>query len=136
MNKFPKYREFRGLAAVDDFVSPVPEVREKSERVQKDAEILAAIFSLDPLSGCPRGDIAQFMSEDTNPQIAQYIKTRLMQEQTPVGQAAVNSGLTDDDLLKLERKSGESVGDYVNRVNGFIVDDLRSRRQSVSSNSN
>lgn len=124
---YPKYREFLGLNLLKDVVPYVKPKRELSDRTQSDTDILRAIFSLDPISGLPRGDISQYMSEETNPQIAQFIKTKLMQEQTPVGQSPAGK-LSDEDLAKFERKAGESVASYVSRLNEYILDDVRSSR--------
>ena len=129
---YPKYREFADLAQVSDWLEAPPVKVDISERVEKFGDIFDAIFVLDPVTGFPIGDISQFMSDKTSPQIAQFIKTQLMQPNVAVGSASADKGLSDDDLIRFERKGGENVRDYVERINGYIIDDIRARHSSNS----
>lgn len=123
---YPKYKEFAELSTIEFGEETYPPVV-KVDRKGKDTALLAAIFAIDPITDLPRGDLAQYMSKDTNPQIKQFIQNQLMQENTPVGSSS-GLELSDDDLIRYERKAGESVRDYVDRMAGYVRDDVLNLR--------
>lgn len=65
------------------------------------------------------------MSDGTNPQIRDFISKQLMSAVEPVGNS---SQLSDDDLVRYQRKSGESVRDYVERMANYVRDDVAAHR--------
>lgn len=127
---FPRYREFRTLSECD-FYSAVEEKVEKKERNEKFESLLAEIYAVDPKTKLPVGDVSQYMSENTNPQIRDFIQTQLMSAFEPVGQS---SKLSDDELVRYQRKSDESVRDYVSRMADYVKDDVSLMRQLKVSN--
>lgn len=123
---FPRYREFRSLETVEFFESP-KEVYEERERNETLESLLCEIYAVDPKTNLPIGDIGQYMSDNTNPQIRDFISKQLMSSMDAVGKS---SELSDDDLIRYQRKSGESVRDYVARMADYIKSDVQSQRQS------
>lgn len=124
---FPRYREFSRIAECEFFPS-VPKKVEVKERPSDFETLLSQIFAVDPITNLPRGDIAQYLSNETNPQIRDYISSQLMSSMEPVGQS---SKLSDDELIRYQRQANESVRDYVSRMADYIKDDVLSSRKVV-----
>lgn len=88
---------------------PLPEITEDAL-----SSILDEIFSVDPISGFPKGDIQYYLSAEGNPTVKQWLETNLLQ---PRGISNNNpEGVTDDDLFEFSRKSDESVVAYRERM--------------------
>lgn len=76
--------------------------------------VLQEIFSVDPVSGLPKGDIAYFLSKDGNPQVKAWLETNLLQ---PRRQVAVKpEGVTHELIAEFSRQPGESNLDYASRL--------------------
>lgn len=108
---------YRDLIGVE-----VKELDIKKEEVVNNSSadaIFDSIFSMNPRTGLPDGDIAMFMSEKTSPDIRDFIRTQLM---SPNGVKADTTfdGLTDDELHEFSRKDFESVTQYRDRLLNFL----------------
>lgn len=78
-------------------------------------EILRDIFSVDPDSGLPRGDLAYYLSPDGNPTVKAWLENNLLKPRaTRVGSTI--EGVTDDMLYEYSRRKDESVADYAERL--------------------
>lgn len=73
------------------------------------------IFAVDPISGFPRGDIQYFMSEDANPVVKQWLLDNLLSPRAKQTGSSIE-GVTDDMIVEMSRKDGESVGAYQHRL--------------------
>lgn len=76
--------------------------------------MLDEIFSVDPVSGFPKGDIQYYLSSEGNPQIKQWLENNLLRPRMSGSQTL--EGVTDDIRAEFSRKSGESVDDYQSRL--------------------
>lgn len=76
--------------------------------------MLDEIFSVDPVSGFPKGDIQYYLSSEGNPQIKQWLENNLLRPRMSGSQSL--EGVTDDLRAEFARKSGESVEDYQSRL--------------------
>lgn len=76
--------------------------------------ILEEIFSVDPVSGFPKGDIQYYLSADGNPMVKQWLETHLLQPRVTGSQSPKD--VTDDMIVEMSRKSDESVDDYSARL--------------------
>ena len=88
------------------------------------------IFAVDPRTGLPSCDVAVFMSENTSPEIKQFIATNLMREHVGEVDAHLSDGLDDDVVAELTRGSSEGSAAYRNRVYKF----LENERKKIDSN--
>lgn len=79
-------------------------------------EVLDEIFSVDPVTGNPRGDIQYFMSKDGNPQVKAWLESHLLQPRI-VTSGYDPQSISDDLIAEFSRASGESVSDYQDRLN-------------------
>lgn len=89
-------------------------------------ELLDMIYSIDPRTGMPKGDLAVFMNGDANPEIRDFIQKNLLMEMPTVeGSGLVMSdalrnsftkNITDDDIAEFSRNSGETSEEYAKRL--------------------
>ena len=93
----------------EQHIDPVPQV-DNSELKQ----VLDEIFSVDPVTGFPKGDIQYYMSADGNPMVKQWLETHLLKPRQSSGQSM--QGLTDDMIIEFSRIKGESIEDYQARL--------------------
>lgn len=118
---------------------PKRQVLQSDERqVKPEDSLISIIYSPDPISGLPTGDLNFWVSDKVNPQIKDFILSRLMQDTSSAVNAKLPDGISDADAFALSRHSGESVSQYVERLNGEINRTLwlnEQTKRSVSSES-
>ena len=90
-------------------IDPVPQT-DTSELKQ----VLDEIFSVDPVTGFPKGDIQYYLSADGNPMVKQWLETHLLKPRQSSGRTM--QGLTDDMIAEFSRRPGESIEDYQYRL--------------------
>lgn len=126
MNKFAKYN-------VGRFDFPIAPPR-KSDIVKVDVpdkyqQLLDMIYTPDSRGGRPRGDIAMFLGDNTNPEVRTFIQNQLMQEvdtdrsSLSLPESVVNNlrkTITDDDIARFTRNHDESVDAYAERMSSFF----------------
>lgn len=78
-------------------------------------KVLDEIFTVDPVSGFPQGDYQYYMSSSGNPVVKQWLENNLLRPRMSSGGSSVE-GVTDDMIVEMSRKSGESVSDYQSRL--------------------
>lgn len=78
-------------------------------------DILKDIFSVDPESGLPRGDLAYYLSPDGNPTVKAWLENNLLKPRAKRVGTSIE-GVTDDMLYEYSRGSNESVTDYAVRL--------------------
>ena len=78
-------------------------------------EILKDIFSVDPDSGLPRGDLAYYLSPDGNPTVKAWLENNLLKPRAARVGSSIE-GVTDDMLNEYSRNKDESVSDYAARL--------------------
>lgn len=78
-------------------------------------EILKDIFSVDPDSGLPRGDLAYYLSPDGNPTVKAWLENNLLKPRAARVGTSID-GVTDDMLIEYSRGKDESVADYAERL--------------------
>lgn len=80
--------------------------------------ILDEIFSVDPITGNPRGDIAYFLSKDANPQVKAFIESALFSQRVDESLRDPEK-YSDDLILEYSRNDNESVKDYASRLASY-----------------
>lgn len=86
------------------------------KRSSKD-NLLSIIFQRDSC-GLPSGDLQYYISPKANPEVKQFILDNLMMDVSAAA-APKNSDIDDDTAFALMRQDGETVEQYMNRVNDF-----------------
>lgn len=77
-------------------------------------KVLDEIFSVDPRTGAPKGDIAYFLSKDGNPEVKAWLETNLLQPRRSV--SSHPDGVTDEVIAEFSRNPGESGLEYAARL--------------------
>lgn len=117
------YRDFEGVMSCD-----LSMAKHKSRVVEdlplKGHELFDMIFSVNPLTGLPQGDLAMFMNENTSPEVRQYISQNLMSDNSagvaPTVKASDADSIPDDVIVELSRRDGESLGSYRDRMIDYV----------------
>lgn len=105
----------------------MPKYDEKSDDVRPQfEELLDLIYSIDPRTGMPKGDLAVFMNGEANPEIRDFIQKNLLMEMPTVeGSGLVMSdslrnsftkNITDDDIAEFSRNANETSEEYAKRL--------------------
>ena len=127
------FRDFEGVLSCPLIMS-VGKRRKVENLPVKGQELFDMIFSVNPLTGLPQGDLALFMNENTSPEVRQYITQNLMSDNSagivPSVSAKDSDSISDDMIVELSRRDGESLGSYRDRM----IDYVKSQAQSVIDN--
>lgn len=87
------------------------------------------IYSRDPVTGLPSGDLAMFLDEKANPEVKAFIESSLLKNNENLGDGlsipqdmlnAARKVIGDDDIAFFSKASGESSTDYASRMNKFF----------------
>lgn len=100
-----------------NIVDDVPEVPVVEVVDSPLKSILDEIFSVDPVSGFPKGDIQYFLSKDGNPEVKAWLESNLLQPMRE--NKTLPDGTTDDLIAEMARRSGESTSSYAARLKGY-----------------
>lgn len=126
------FREFAAFNAVlGSEIEPSVEDK-KSDIVSANEELFALIFSVDPKTLLPSGDIAMFMNENTSPQVKQFIQMNLQRPYDVLADSNLVEGVDDDIIAQYSRNQNESVSDYRRRLYDSICKELQSQKKSDS----
>ena len=103
------------FAGIDfDYVSPRPADPAPDIMQSQLKEVLDEIFSVDPISGFPKGDIQYYLSSEGNPQVKQWLENNLLKPRMSGGSSLED--ITDDMRVEFSRSANESVSDYQARL--------------------
>lgn len=110
---FNEFRSLKGKVITRKF-SDDKEVISRDEN----QHLFDLIFTVNPVTKLPSGDVQQYLSESVNPQIREFIRQQFLQ---PSNGGVIDShGLSDDEINDLSRHSGESFIDYKNRMVDYV----------------
>lgn len=103
-----------------------PDYKKSDTEIQA---ILNEIFTVDPVSGFPRGDIQYYLSKDGNPQVKQWLESHLLQPRMTGNQTPKD--VSDDMIVEMSRQRDESVEDYQLRLTS-IYDSAKADYEKLS----
>lgn len=109
------FREFEDILDVDfpkgNFEEVVP------EREDSDKSLFDLVFSVNPKTRLPDGDLAVYMSANTSPDVKRFIEMQLHNPSNSSGDVSFGDygEISDDDIAYFTRSRNESVADYRNR---------------------
>lgn len=107
-----KYAVFSQIVIQSTNGMPEPPEMELDETQLK--AVLDEIFSVDPVSGLPKGDIQYYLSAEGNPQVKQWLENNLLKPRMSLSNTP--EGVTDDMIAEFSKKKGESVSAYEERL--------------------
>lgn len=115
-----KYAVFSQIEIQPTNGMPEPPEMELDETQLK--AVLDEIFSVDPISGFPKGDIQYYLSSEGNPQVKQWLENNLLKPR--ISSSKNPEGVTDDMIAEFSQKKNESVSAYAERLKS-IYDSAR-----------
>lgn len=88
------------------------------------ARLLKLVYVPDKRTGLPTGELSVLASDKVSPEIANWVRTQLLQPIDVSSPSSIVGGtqLSDDVLLSLTRNSGESDRAYIDRVDSLLRD--------------
>lgn len=114
-------------AAIDlDSLKP-----EQVELSDSSRAVLEAIYSLDPVTRLPTGDIMCYLASTTPPEVKQYILDNIMIDTSSHALPSLPDGLDEATAFALERKNGESVDVYRSRISDYMSEQVRIRNMAI-----
>lgn len=111
----------RVKAIEDGVVMPIlSDGPEKVKVVSSSDAFLKLVYALDPISKLPTGDLCYMVSDKANPEVKAWVLQNIQMDTSSAANLAAPKGLSDDDIIELTRKQGESVDKYAERVNLYL----------------
>lgn len=112
---------------------------------KKDSQLLNYIYSVNPVTGLPQGDLAVYLGDKANPQIRAFIEMNLLQETEnsksgfKMPDEVINKfreHISDDDIAALSRNHGESKEEYADRMKLYILQEKQKRIAAIHEKQN
>lgn len=82
------------------------------------SDITKVIYTYDKEQGVIHGDLAMYMSNDTRPELRQFIVNNLLGRVESVGK--IPNGLSDSDVENLSLRSDDTIDSYTSRVRTYL----------------
>lgn len=131
MNRIISFSRRHSACRVGNFL-PSAVIDASADVKDADSALFDAIYTADPNTGLPSGDIAVFLSEKTNPQVRMFIEQKLMNPRAEnpglsLEQEIVNKfgQMSDDDISYFSRNHGESAEEFQDRIRLFMENQKR-----------
>ena len=116
MRNINSYYMSNGLADIKPNPVEVPDYIAPDDELDR---VFNEIFSVDPVTGAPRGDVAYYLSSDGNPQIKDWLMNNLLK---PTSARRGNPDVSDDMIEEFSKHSDESSLGYISRIRGILDD--------------
>ena len=109
-----------------------------SDTINSDSQLLDYIYSVDPVTSLPCGDLAIYLGDKANPEIRNFIEMNLLQPRSDgksvmdIPQDVLNkmkSVIGDDDIATFSRNHDESREEYADRMKLYFLNEKKRRRQ-------
>lgn len=101
----------------DEGVLPQPKYFPEMVAEIGDADsLLQLIFAFDPITNSPTGDFGQFLNENVDPGVREYVKNNLLMDTSSANVAPAPDSLSDMEVFQYGRQDGESREDYASRM--------------------
>lgn len=106
-------------------INPIPDV------VEKNKQLLDSIYSINPTTGLPSGDLAIYLSDKANPEIKSFIETQILHsldvnsDGLSMPNQIINSMkrvIGDDDIAFFSRAHDEQPEEYAERLTNYFND--------------
>lgn len=107
-----------------------------SDVKKKDSQLLNYIYSVNPVTGLPQGDLAVYLGEKANPQVRAFIEMNLLQETEnsksgfKLPDEVINKfreHISDDDIAAFSRNHGETKEEYADRMKLYMLQEKQRR---------
>lgn len=114
--------------------APAPDVK------KKDSQLLNYIYSVNPVTGLPQGDLAVYLGDKANPQVRAFIEMNLLQETEnsksgfKLPDEVLNKfreHISDDDIAAFSRNHGETKEEYADRMKLYMLQEKQKRSKQI-----
>ena len=111
-----------------------------SDVKKKDSQLLNYIYSVNPVTGLPQGDLVVYLGDKANPQIRAFIEMNLLQETEnsksgfKLSDEVINKfreHISDDDIAAFSRNHGETKEEYADRMKLYMLQEKQRRAESA-----
>ena len=118
----------------------IPHKFEKPDVKSKDSQLLDYIYSINPVTDLPQGDLAVYLGDKANPEIKNFIQMNLLHENVDrrsgmrLSQDVLNKfreHITDDDIAAFSRNHGESKEEYADRMKLYMLQEKQKRSKEA-----
>lgn len=128
---FPEFQQLRGLVFSEIVYPP------QSDPLPSSTDALFdMVYAVNPRTKLPDGDIAMFMSENTSPEIKDFIAKQLMSPNQSQSDGGKYDGLDDDAIALYTRNSDESLYDYRDRMYQVVYAQYQQRKDAAKAAAN
>ena len=93
--------------------------------------VLKEVFSVDPVSGFPKGDIQYWLSKDGNPMVKDWLMNNLLAPRAKLTGSSIE-GVSDELIAEMSHRDGESLSAYQSRLIS-IYDEARNNLEESKS---
>lgn len=100
--------------------------------------LLSLIFSYDKLTNSPTGDLGQFLNEDVDSAVREYVKSNLLMDTSSANVPSAPDSLSDIEVFQYARQDGESRRDYASRMRTYFdqaYEFIKSRQKAAADKS-
>lgn len=100
--------------------------------------LLQLIFSFDPVTNSPTGDLGQFLNENVDAGVREYVKNNLLMDTSSANVPPAPDSLSDMEVFQYARQDGESREDYAGRMASVMrqsYEFIQSRKASAKEKS-
>lgn len=135
MNKdhvFDYNHAYRMKSIIDGAVTPPHSDKEIFVDPSSKDSFIRLVYSSDPVSGLPTGDLSYLVSDKANPEVKQWILDNIMIDLSSAKIPAAPDGLSDEDIISLSRDPREDIRSYLDRVNKYAKDNAQLYERMVS----
>lgn len=109
------HNTYRDLQTID--LVPFPDEKKlDDDTLSADEQLLRNIFSIDPVTKLPSGDIAIFVNKNTSDSVRKYIQENLLHPMNADHDSSGYPDLSDDDIALYTRSADETVYQYRDRL--------------------
>ena len=96
----------------------------KSQDNTEISRLLKIVYAADKRTGLPNGELSVLASDSVPPEVAQWVRTQLLNPlpDNSVSSVVGNTQLDDDTIMSLVRNVGEDDRSYIDRVDNLLRD--------------
>lgn len=109
------------------------QIEDKPEVVHQQGDLFDVVFSVNPRTKLPDGDLAMYMGDNVSPEVRDFIKQNLMKSFDSNETGGKYNGLDDDDIQLYTRGHDESIDMYRSRLYGIVKQQSAARIKASQS---
>lgn len=112
------YRNLSFFQGLD--LDSMPETHEEPLPISQNVldKVFNEIFAVDDVSKLPKGDLAYYLSPDSNPDIRLWLENNLLKPRAARSGSSI-AGVTDDLIVEMSKSRDESFEDYAYRLSSI-----------------